>query len=142
MRLLDNWKRMTNGRKALLLFGALIVLAAYSTYHSGSDASRWAKDGLLFLATMFAAVILGSALLGFSYRLREIYRRFMWRKGFEAGMRLEDSGSGYLGEPLPPHRFCLSCSENVKDTEGMAAHLRQNHAVVWIARWEKKGVES
>lgn len=51
-------------------------------------------------------------------------------------MRLEDSDSGYLGEPLPPYRFCLSCKECV-DAEGTPVHLRQGHDVAWIARLEE-----
>ena len=140
MRLRDLWGRMTHGTQALLLLCVLTLLTAYATYHPGITGLRWVRDSLLFVLAIFAAVILASTLLnvfvGVFVRARDWYRRLLWRKGFEAGMRLEDSDSGYLGEPLPPHRFCLSCKESV-DAEGTPVHLRQGHAVVWIARWEE-----
>jgi hypothetical protein len=135
MRLRDLWGRMTHGTQTLVLFCVVTLLAAYAGYHPGITSLRWVGDGLLFLLVMFAAVILASILPAVCVHARDWYRRLLWCKGFEAGMRLEDFGSGYLGEPLPPHRFCLSCKEHV-DPQGMAIHLRQDHAVVWIARWE------
>lgn len=136
MRLRDLWGRMAPGTRALVLFCVVTLLTAYAMYHPGITSLRWAGDSLLFLLAMVAAVVLANVLQGTFVRARDWYRRLLWRKGFEAGMRLEDSDSGYLGEPSPPHRFCLSCKEQVDDPQGMAIHLRQDHVVVWIARWE------
>lgn len=137
MQLRDLWGRITrHGTQAFVLFGVVTLLTAYATYHPGIAGMRWIRNSLLFLLAMFVASALPSIFRGVFVDVRDWYRRLLWRKGFEAGMRLEDSDSGYFGEPKPPHRFCLSCNESV-DAEGNAVHLRQGHAVVWIARWEE-----